>query len=116
MLSCRCGGRGAILSGLFSLEKGQQLRVLCGGMSARGLHGNSGGGGGTYVIVEDEDEPLIVAGGGGGTRCAIFVSVVLWILHGRPVMGVSGHGRDGSAVPQLIILGARCSWAGFGGA
>ncbi len=57
-----------MLSGLFSLEKGQRLRVLCGGMSARGPHGNSGGGGGTYVIVEDEDEPLIVAGGGGGTR------------------------------------------------
>ncbi|EIE18689.1 hypothetical protein COCSUDRAFT_60000 [Coccomyxa subellipsoidea C-169] len=68
--ACRCGGRGAILSGLFSLEKGQQLRVLCGGMSARAPHGNSGGGGGTYVIVEDEDEPLIVAGGGGGTRGA----------------------------------------------
>ncbi len=56
------------MSGLFSLEKGQRLRVLCGGTSSRGPHGNSGGGGGTYVIVEDEDEPLIVAGGGGGTR------------------------------------------------
>ena len=66
----RCGGRGAILSGLFQLDKGQRLRVLAGGMSACGPAGNSGGGGGTYVIVEDEDEPLIVAGGGGGTRCA----------------------------------------------
>ena len=66
----RCGGRGAILSGLFQLGKGQRLRVLAGGMSACGPAGNSGGGGGTYVIVEDEDEPLIVAGGGGGTRCA----------------------------------------------
>ena len=69
-MHCRCGGHGAILSGLFHLGKGQRLRVLAGGMSSCGPAGNSGGGGGTYVIVEDEDEPLIVAGGGGGTRCA----------------------------------------------
>ena len=66
--SPRCGGRGAILSGLFHLGKGQILRVLCGGSSARSPAGGSGGGGGTYVIVQGEDDPLIVAGGGGGTR------------------------------------------------
>ena len=43
---CRNGGCGAIMSGLFRLERGQNLRVLCGSMSTMGPHGNSGGGGG----------------------------------------------------------------------
>ncbi len=67
--SCRNGGCGAIMSGLFRLERGQRLRVLCGSMSSMGPQGNSGGGGGSYVVAEDEDDPLVVAGGGGGTRC-----------------------------------------------
>ena len=57
------------MSGLFRLERGQRLRVLCGSMSSMGPQGNSGGGGGSYVVAEDEDDPLVVAGGGGGTRC-----------------------------------------------
>lgn len=65
---CRNGGCGAIMSGLFRMERGQKLRVLCGSMSTMGPHGNSGGGGGSYVVAEDEDDPLVVAGGGGGTR------------------------------------------------
>ena len=56
------------MSGLFRMERGQQLRVLCGSMSSMGPQGNSGGGGGSYVVAEDEDNPLVVAGGGGGTR------------------------------------------------
>ena len=56
------------MSGLFRLERGQRLRVLCGSMSSMGPQGNSGGGGGSYVVAEDEDDPLVVAGGGGGTR------------------------------------------------
>lgn len=64
----RNGGCGAIMSGLFRMERGQKLRVLCGSMSTMGPHGNSGGGGGSYVVAEDEDDPLVVAGGGGGTR------------------------------------------------
>lgn len=56
------------MSGLFRLERGQRLRVLCGSMSTMSPHGSSGGGGGSYVVAEDEDDPLVVAGGGGGTR------------------------------------------------
>ncbi len=56
------------MSGLFSMERGQRLRVLCGSMSSMGPQGNSGGGGGSYVVAEEEDNPLVVAGGGGGTR------------------------------------------------
>ncbi len=70
MLLRRCGGRGAVITGTFRLEAGQQLRVLCGGMSAQTPQGSSGGGGGTFVLVAGEELPLLAAGGGGGTRCA----------------------------------------------
>ena len=57
------------MTGTFRLEAGQQLRVLCGGMSTQSPQGSSGGGGATFVAVVGEDLPLVVAGGGGGTRC-----------------------------------------------
>ncbi|XP_065908501.1 uncharacterized protein [Dysidea avara] len=63
------GGRGAIISATFILQKGDILEVLCGGMSQR--HGcHSGGAGGTFVTVNARqlEGLLIVAGGGGGTR------------------------------------------------
>lgn len=65
------------MSGLFRLERGQRLRVLCGSMSTMSPHGSSGGGGGSYVVAEDEDDPLVVAGGGGGTRWVISGSAFL---------------------------------------
>ena len=63
------GGRGAIISATFLLQKGDLLEILCGGMSERqGCH--SGGGGGTFVAVNNKqlENILLVAGGGGGTR------------------------------------------------
>ena len=69
-LLCRRGGRGAVISGTFRLEAGQELRILCGGMSALSPQGSSGGGGATFVMRARADLPLVVAGGGGGTRCA----------------------------------------------
>jgi hypothetical protein len=103
---CRCGGRGAILSGSFQLEKGQRLRVLCGGMSDCGPQGNTGGGGGTYVIVEDEDEPLIVAGGGGGTRCDCSAAQRLQAPH--RMCSVSYHGKPscGTGVDEVLRRGS----------
>ena len=68
--NCFKGGRGAIISATFSLQKGDLLEILCGGMSEReGCH--SGGAGGTFVAVNDRqvfENILLVAGGGGGTR------------------------------------------------
>lgn len=58
------------MSGTFRLEAGQELRVLCGGMSALSPQGSTGGGGATFVMRTSADLPLVVAGGGGGTRCA----------------------------------------------
>ena len=63
------GGRGAIISAVFTLHEGDVLDILCGGKSDRqGYH--SGGGGGTFVSVNTRDLQglLVVAGGGGGTR------------------------------------------------
>ena len=64
------GGRGAIISATFLLQKGDLLEILCGGMSERqGCH--SGGAGGTFVAVNSRqifENILLVAGGGGGTR------------------------------------------------
>ena len=65
------GGRGAIISAVFTLQAGDILDILCGGKSDRqGNH--SGGGGGTFVSVNTRDLQglLVVAGGGGGTRGA----------------------------------------------
>ena len=63
------GGRGAIISAVFTLHKGDVLDILCGGKSeCQGFH--SGGGGGTFVSVNTRqlEGILVVAGGGGGTR------------------------------------------------
>ena len=64
------GGRGAIISATFQLQKDDVLEILCGGMSqCHNCH--SGGAGGTFVAVNNRqvlDNILLVAGGGGGTR------------------------------------------------
>ena len=63
------GGRGAIISAVFTLQQGDILDILCGAMSEyQEFH--SGGGGGTFVLVNKRDLEgiLVVAGGGGGTR------------------------------------------------
>ena len=65
------GGRGAIISAVFTLKEGDILDILCGGKSdCQGYH--SGGAGGTFVSVNTRELPdiLMVAGGGGGTRGA----------------------------------------------
>ena len=62
------GGRGAKITGLFELRRGQRLKILIG---QRGqITGDfnerpGGGGGGTFVTLMD-NSPLIIAGGGGG--------------------------------------------------
>lgn len=48
----RTGGKGAIISGTFSLKQGDILIFLCGGMSQRHEY-SSGGGGGSFVALND---------------------------------------------------------------
>ena len=63
------GGRGAIISGTFSLKAGDILIVLVGTMSTMSVC-NTGGGGGSFIAVNEINKSnlLIAAGGGGGTR------------------------------------------------
>ena len=63
------GGRGAIISGTFSLKAGDVLIVLVGTMSTKSVC-NTGGGGGSFIAVNEISQTnlLIAAGGGGGTR------------------------------------------------
>lgn len=68
------GGRGAELSGDFTLSAGTTLRIAVGQQGLGqgsggngGTEGNGGGGGGSFV-VGSADSAMLVAGGGGGTR------------------------------------------------
>jgi len=68
----REGGRGAELSGDFTLTAGATLRIAVGQQGQRGSYvgggdGSGGGGGGSFV-VNSANSPLLVAGGGGGAR------------------------------------------------
>lgn len=87
-------GRGAMMSGEFRLEQGQELLILVGqrgtdhgGSSSDGTSG-AGGGASTVVLVTNESEyimvnaysglkitPLIIAGGGNGGKDVGFSSV-----------------------------------------
>jgi hypothetical protein len=57
------GGKGAYVSGTFSVTPGQVLNILVGGAGESQAVG--GGGGGTFVALSN-NTPLLVAGGGGG--------------------------------------------------
>jgi hypothetical protein len=59
------GGSGAIMSGTFTLNKGDIVKIAVGQKGVEYLY-TGGGGGGTFVTKND-NTPLIVAGGGGGS-------------------------------------------------
>jgi hypothetical protein len=58
-------GKGAKVSGVFSLTDGEVLQIAVGGAGASSVYG-SGGGGGSFVIGPG-NRPLVIAGGGGGS-------------------------------------------------
>ncbi|XP_028519255.1 leukocyte tyrosine kinase receptor [Exaiptasia diaphana] len=67
------GGRGASITGTFSLQKGNKLKIIVGQQGLTQLNfpvAPGGGGGGTFVTLSD-NTPLIIAagGGGGGVAC-----------------------------------------------
>ena len=68
------GGRGAHISGEFTLVAGQQLKILVGQKAGdyylypgTGYNAQFGGGGGTFVTTSTNN-PIVVAGGGGGNH------------------------------------------------
>ncbi|XP_078614325.1 uncharacterized protein LOC144883604 [Branchiostoma floridae x Branchiostoma japonicum] len=59
-------GRGAVVKGIFQLQKGEVLKILVGQEGGENKRsGGVGGGGGTFVTKTD-NTPLILAGGAGG--------------------------------------------------
>ena len=67
------GGKGAQVSGTFSLVEGEVLLLAVGQAGSGQSSGSNGGGGGGVhgVVKEAGSEPLIIAGGGGGTRTSV---------------------------------------------
>jgi hypothetical protein len=66
--SSSTGGRGVIMKGRYSFNKGDVVEIIVGqqgdnGVSTQSFNG-AGGGGGSFVVLSGT--PLIVAGGGGG--------------------------------------------------
>ncbi len=58
------GGSGAIMSGTFTLNKGDILKIAVGQKGVEYTY--TGGGGGSTIVVNHYNTSLIVAGGGGG--------------------------------------------------
>jgi len=64
--SSKYRGKGNKVKGVFSLKKGDTIKILVGQEGTTNtVSGGGGGGGGTFVVGQD-DSPLIIAGGGGG--------------------------------------------------
>ncbi|XP_068735671.1 uncharacterized protein [Montipora capricornis] len=59
-------GRGARMIGIFSLVKGEKIKILVGQEGGINRVGQSAGGGGGTFVVRGSNTPLIIAGGGGG--------------------------------------------------
>ncbi len=82
------GGKGAVMSGVFTVTPGQVLKVLVGQKATDVFSGSgaAGGGGGSFVSTI-LNVPLIVAGGGGGRRNYGTVGVT---PNANAVIGTSG--------------------------
>ena len=108
------GGRGASMTGTFSLTSGQRIKILVGQTSVRVLDSISrerfGGGGGSFVVTSS-NVPLIVAGGGGGISIngGSFVSANAGDASTNPSPGYTTGGASGTG-------SSGCGGQGQGGA
>lgn len=97
---CRAGGRGAIISGDFTLSAEDKVAILVGQMGEHtraqaGNDGGGGGGGGTFVVpLATPTVPLLVAGGGSGGN-EHGASVNASANDGSTTNGGSGTGAGG---------------------
>lgn len=103
------GGRGAHISGEFTLTAGDTLKILVGQMAGHYLNYPSttynhqyGGGGGSFITYTD-NTPLVVAGGGGGNHGTAYVST----CDGQ----ITTSGASGSSASTIGAGGAN----GLGG-
>ena len=61
-------GRGAKMTGTFSLSKDEIIQILVGQEGGVDINSRCGGGGGGSFVVRGSNTSLLVAGGGGGSR------------------------------------------------
>lgn len=90
------GGRGAHVSGEFSLTAGTTLKILVGQKAPPpvGSVNQYAGGGGSFVTTTT-NTPFIVAGGGGGNHGASFVTTADASITNNGFAGVAGNSGAG---------------------
>ncbi|MAA80605.1 MAG: hypothetical protein CL916_15220, partial [Deltaproteobacteria bacterium] len=125
------GGEGAYVYGEFTLQAGDELKILVGqkadGISRGTSNAGGGGGGGSFIAYSSDDTPLLVAGGGGGTGANSGVVTSSTDGQGGSTPGVSSSngsiasggqggyaGHDGGGGGGYYGIGAN-SLAGYGG-
>ena len=106
------GGRGAAISGDFSLTAGENLQIAVGGVGgSSGPGGGAAGGGGSFVVAPG-NKPLVVAGGGGGGGLEINPHpppggpTIIGGLPGGGGVTASGNGNGGEGGIELPGGGA----------
>jgi hypothetical protein len=114
------GGKGASLTGTFSLTAGTTLRIIVGQVGVNAFnqsnwYGAGGGGGGSFVYVNANDTyPLIAAGGGGGGSATLGVDAQ------TTTSGTNGNGdTSGTTASKAVGNGgnlASTSYSGGAGA
>lgn len=106
------GGRGAEISGDFTLTAGEILQIAVGGAGSEGVGG--GGGGGSFVVGPG-GAPLVIAGGGGGGGGSIMVDMGFPGQGGLvgPDGGGSGGGTGGNGGAGSISFGGGGGGGGF---
>ncbi len=103
------GGRGAHISGEFSLTAGTQLKILVGHQGGAYLnfpqttYDNQYGGGGGSFVTDMANAPYVVAGGGGGSHAASFLPAA------------DGQATEAGSAGAVGALTAAGGTAGSGG-
>jgi hypothetical protein len=91
------GGRGAYISGEFTLNAGSVLKILVGQQGGAPLTGNNqyGGGGGSFIATSN-NVPLVVAGGGGGSWATSYQANTDGTVSTSGNPGLNGAGGNGA--------------------
>ena len=115
-------GKGIVVSTTASLQKGEQVQILC-GHEGGGSANNYGGGSGTYVA--SSDRLLLVAGGGGGLGSnAVYTASVMNATTSATTTDVTMFpyslpftfntgGQTGITIPSLSQMTSTYSTNGF---
>ncbi|MFA4834123.1 MAG: hypothetical protein WC619_04750, partial [Patescibacteria group bacterium] len=104
------GGLGAKMVGTFSLNAGDQIKILVGQAGST----YTGGGGGTFV-TRDDNTPLIIAGGGGGAS-SNFNGINATTTTSGEAAGSGGGARNGGPGSGGGGAGGGTAGSGAGGA